>query len=369
MNDNDYQFSSEQPKEPDHSNISSLHTAGFGRRALNTIVDSFYERLFSVLALLLLLGVSSLFGFLYYSIFHVIFPKIPMPGVFIIVTVGEFIVFFSYYYLLELRFGKTLGKYASGTKVVMQDGSLPTHDALAKRTLLRLVPFDLLSGLFNQDKLFWHDKYSGTKVVVDSVSHSKLGPSVLIAMAFIAAALLFLGNIAQNKLRESAVKELNVPAFKQITSEITFPNELKRVDKEVTCVDRKDVEVRTADESYKLCEKDQYVYYGSNIPINNQIASIFDAFTQQGWKLASDNRGQVRETDFIVGTMQASQILAGQGFSFEKGKTKATVLFGSPGMNHMYDATSCENVCEVVMELQAIHQYQYYFTVKYSISN
>ena len=79
---------------------------------------------------------------------------------------------FLYYFLMELAFGKTVGKMILGTKVVDKDGNPPSTLALLLRTLCRFIPFDafsflLGSGWSKDGRLHgnWHDQLSETYVV------------------------------------------------------------------------------------------------------------------------------------------------------------------------------------------------------------
>ena len=70
----------------------------------------------------------------------------------------------SYFFLMEGFTLRTLGKYATNTKVVMQDGSTPTRQDILIRSLCRIIPFDALSFLGTNGK-GWHDSISKTYVV------------------------------------------------------------------------------------------------------------------------------------------------------------------------------------------------------------
>lgn len=58
--------------------------------------------------------------------------------------------------------GHTLGKLLTGTVAVREDGSPITWKDALIRSLIRLVPFEMLSGLSGYP---WHDKWSKTCVV------------------------------------------------------------------------------------------------------------------------------------------------------------------------------------------------------------
>ncbi len=70
---------------------------------------------------------------------------------------------FVYYFFFEALFGRTVGKMVTGTKVVMEDGSVPSFTAILKRTLWRCVPFEQFSFLGSPQG--WHDTKSDTMVV------------------------------------------------------------------------------------------------------------------------------------------------------------------------------------------------------------
>lgn len=68
------------------------------------------------------------------------------------------------YGLFETLTSRTPGKYITGTKVVMRDGTRPDTTTIFLRTLLRLVPFEALSFL-GRYGIGWHDSLSKTLVV------------------------------------------------------------------------------------------------------------------------------------------------------------------------------------------------------------
>lgn len=69
-------------------------------------------------------------------------------------------VFFSYFYLSEKFWKKTIGKSIMNLEVKISNNS-----SLFKRTLARLIPFDIISFLINDNGLLWHDTLSNTKVI------------------------------------------------------------------------------------------------------------------------------------------------------------------------------------------------------------
>ena len=85
-----------------------------------------------------------------------------VPVALLVPVVWSMSIFFCYYFIMEALFQRTLGKLVSRTKVVMMDGHSPSPRVLAKRTLIRLIPFEFLSIGFGS---LWHDWWSGTRVV------------------------------------------------------------------------------------------------------------------------------------------------------------------------------------------------------------
>lgn len=77
-----------------------------------------------------------------------------------------------YYFIFESLTYKTLGKYATNTKVVMHNGEAPTPKILFIRTLCRLIPFDALSFLGSKGK-GWHDNLSKTYVIDIAIFESR----------------------------------------------------------------------------------------------------------------------------------------------------------------------------------------------------
>jgi len=81
-------------------------------------------------------------------------------------------VYFIYYTVFESLSYKTLGKYITKTKVVMEDGTNPQISDILIRTLCRLIPFDFLSFLGDSGR-GWHDSISNTYVVDERKFNAK----------------------------------------------------------------------------------------------------------------------------------------------------------------------------------------------------
>lgn len=128
---------------------TQLVTASTGKRFLNNLIDGIVIQCFAVP---IQLGMSMADDNLS-SIF--------------VTFCGQF----AYYTLLEsLNNGKTLGKMATGTRVVSDYGYKAEGGAIAIRTLCRFVPFNAISIFFNDNSIMWHDKWSSTIVVDEKQS-------------------------------------------------------------------------------------------------------------------------------------------------------------------------------------------------------
>lgn len=78
-----------------------------------------------------------------------------------------FLITFPFYYaLLEYKFGKTIGKFFTRTKVVSSDGTELSFGQCLIRSFCRIIPFEYVSGLFTSG-IFWHDSIPKTLVVED----------------------------------------------------------------------------------------------------------------------------------------------------------------------------------------------------------
>lgn len=68
-----------------------------------------------------------------------------------------------YYFLMEMVWGRSVGKFVTGTIVVDENGVKPDAKVILKRTLCRCIPFDALT--FFGGSRGWHDSISDTYVV------------------------------------------------------------------------------------------------------------------------------------------------------------------------------------------------------------
>jgi uncharacterized RDD family membrane protein YckC len=77
-------------------------------------------------------------------------------------VIGVAILMF-YYCTTEGLFGRSLGKFITGTIVVDENGEKPDFGTILKRSLCRVIPFDGFSFLGSGRG--WHDSLSDTYVV------------------------------------------------------------------------------------------------------------------------------------------------------------------------------------------------------------
>lgn len=74
------------------------------------------------------------------------------------------IIIVFYYFIFESLSFRSLGKHATNTIVIMNNGQAPTPKDVLIRSLCRIIPFDGLSFLGTNGK-GWHDVLSKTYVV------------------------------------------------------------------------------------------------------------------------------------------------------------------------------------------------------------
>ncbi len=73
-------------------------------------------------------------------------------------------VLLFYYFVCEATTSRTLGKLITGTKVVDENGNLPSIPQIMGRTFCRLIPFNHFSFLGSGPR-GWHDSIPKTYVV------------------------------------------------------------------------------------------------------------------------------------------------------------------------------------------------------------
>ena len=137
--------------------ITEEMLASNNKRLLNYLID-----LIPQYAILFLLGFASVYLGDYLGNYKI--------GQFFIglSIIEEIMINFSllllYYFMFESLTFRTLGKYATNTKVVMHNGEEPTPRDILIRSLCRMIPFNALS-FFGAKGKGWHDSISKTYVV------------------------------------------------------------------------------------------------------------------------------------------------------------------------------------------------------------
>ena len=131
----------------------NLKLASKGERFLNRLLDTFFTYAF-----LFALGI----------IIALIAPEF-LDGILIDEGNLLFTIFFIfltlfYYIVMESLTGRTMAKFITRTKVVMENGDKPTFEVILTRSLCRLIPFDAFSFL-GDDGVGWHDSLSKTRVI------------------------------------------------------------------------------------------------------------------------------------------------------------------------------------------------------------
>ncbi|RFN58696.1 RDD family protein [Marixanthomonas ophiurae] len=110
--------------------------------------------------------VSYFFAMVVFLICSLVLPDPENPIVVLATIALVFGSFLAYYIIMEIKWQKTVGKFATKTKVVMMNGEKPREKDFVLRTLCRLIPFDQFSYLFMKNG--FHDVLSKTKVVKET---------------------------------------------------------------------------------------------------------------------------------------------------------------------------------------------------------
>ena len=130
--------------------------AGKGKRFGNYIIDS-------LIRYAILLGLGVLAGLLYNLGYDTLYLWVIEISSFEEVLYG-YLFLFVYYIVFESFSQRTLGKYITGTMVVMEDGTKPIFKVILLRSLCRMIPFDPFSFLSDKPR-GWHDSLVNTYVV------------------------------------------------------------------------------------------------------------------------------------------------------------------------------------------------------------
>jgi len=132
--------------EREAEETADLPPAGLGLRFANFIIDNI---------------VRSILGAVITGVIRVMNPSDRSAGLMIVLLVCSML---GYYIVLEGAFGRTIGKFITGTRVVRFDGYKPHFPQIIGRTFARFIPFEAFS-FFGSSGNGWHDSLSGTRVV------------------------------------------------------------------------------------------------------------------------------------------------------------------------------------------------------------
>jgi uncharacterized RDD family membrane protein YckC len=157
------------PAEPAFStpllaDVLTPEPASQGKRFLNFIIDR-------VVTFVLASASGFMIGLMYAMSRSN--PSAPLlPGTESMLNIIDFVqsifVALAYYFLCEALFGRTLGKLLTGTRVVNEQGGIPTVPQLIGRTFARAIPLEAFSFLGSRDgsgPVGWHDSLSKTRVI------------------------------------------------------------------------------------------------------------------------------------------------------------------------------------------------------------
>jgi len=136
--------------------VEPLETASLGQRFLNHIIDIV---VFYIISILVILMISSFVGTDWIIKEGDVVNK--LNQYFILIS-----IYTIYYSVMEYKFGKTIGKFITKTKVVTEHSLPPTYNTCFLRSIVRIIPFEPISILFDQTQA-WHDRWTKTYVVKD----------------------------------------------------------------------------------------------------------------------------------------------------------------------------------------------------------
>ncbi len=147
-------------------NVTDDLLASSGQRFLNYLIDFIVQVVVYILFGIVLIIIASLLGI------EGIEDKLDNTNRIEDYIIGA-IITIIYYVPLESFTSRTVGKFITGTIVVMEDGSKPNSSVILKRTFYRLLPFNTLT-FFGSPSRGWHDSKSETYVVNKKEFETKL---------------------------------------------------------------------------------------------------------------------------------------------------------------------------------------------------
>lgn len=134
--------------EEKNEDISNYKVANKFHRLVNFFIDGSLIFMFVVLSSKYEMTNSSL-----------VIPRVSS----IVSSIALVLIFIIYYTFFEYKFGYTIGKLISGTRVVQEDGTPLTGKQSIMRTLIRYIPVEPFTYLMKSNG--WHDAWVKTKVI------------------------------------------------------------------------------------------------------------------------------------------------------------------------------------------------------------
>lgn len=167
-----------------------LEPASMGNRFLNFFLD----RIFAYIGAVIIVVIGALVGRHHPAVMTT----------FVVIAILFYVL--GYYVFFESIWQRTITKWITGTKVVMNDGSKPPFSRILGRTLCRIIPFEAFSFLVDSHPVGWHDRISHTLVVPKEytsedvrkidLSKKKHGSTAVIILVSIFGAFIVFGILA-----------------------------------------------------------------------------------------------------------------------------------------------------------------------------
>ena len=133
---------------------TTVQTVSKGIRFLNFVIDNIIYQIVVLFAI--------------YPLARLVFGE-SFGENFWLTWVFNLFIFFLYYFSFETVFQRTPAKFLTATRVVVADGSRPDIAIIAKRSLIRLVPFEVISQYTGKEPnligTWWHDSWTNTRVI------------------------------------------------------------------------------------------------------------------------------------------------------------------------------------------------------------
>jgi len=140
--------------------------ASKGSRFANYMVDYIIRIIVGIILVILITFISETVGS--YGVYEFLVESESKLSDYIL----GIIMVLIYFNIIESLTAKSVGKYITKTRVVMEDGSKPKFTDVFLRTLCRLIPFEAFSFLGDEGR-GWHDSISNTYVVDEKLFKAK----------------------------------------------------------------------------------------------------------------------------------------------------------------------------------------------------